>query len=157
MRVSRGSSQRVEMGAWQLHEEMIGLRITWIHYPQIRIFSRAPRGHIRDLIAARRPRSCKVPRLAVRQQRYVARGNVIAIQLIPFAAANILRKKNVVAAVRMKPPAPDGVRKKRQLLPLPAWRFHEMKLRRFCEPRGNQHLSPHRMPIRQTGASLRPD
>src|SRR6266481_7269413 len=135
---------------------MIRLRVTRIHHPQIRIFSRTPRGHVRDLIAARRPRSRKVARLAVRQQRHVARGYVVAIELVPLSTANILRKKYVVAAVRMKPPAADGVREKSQLLPRSARYLHQMKLRGVPKSRRNQHLSLRGMPIRQIGASIRP-
>jgi len=89
--------------------------ITWIHHPQIRILAGAPRGHVRDLIAARRHGPGKFPRLAVRQQRHVARGNVIAIQLVPLPPPISFAKKNVVTAVWMKPPAADGVRKKSKL------------------------------------------
>src|SRR5438270_10380862 len=102
---------------------MIGLRITWIHQPQIRIFSRTSGGHVCDLIAARRPRPRKVSRLSVRQQRHVTSGHVVTIELVPFATANVLRKENVVTPIRMKPPAPDGVREKRQLLPFPTRHF----------------------------------
>src|SRR5882762_6280000 len=97
---------------------MIALGVRRIHHPQIRVLSRPPRGHVSDLVAARRPRSREVPRLAIRQQRHVASGHVVAIELIPLATSNILRKQDVVAVVWMKPTASDGVREKRQLLPL---------------------------------------
>src|SRR5260370_30689544 len=110
---------------------MIRLRVTRIHHPQIRIFSCTPRGHVRDLIAARRPRSRKVARLAVRQQRHVARGYVVAIELVPLSTANILRKKYVVAAIRMKPPAADGVPEKTQMLPCSSRLLHTLMLMRI--------------------------
>src|SRR2546430_17201074 len=74
----------------------------------------------------------------------------------PPPAANILRKKYVVAAIRMKTAAADGVREKSQLLPRPARYLHQMKLRRIPKSRRDQHLSLRGMPIRQIGATIRP-
>src|SRR6266700_5990390 len=102
-----------------------------------------------------RLRTRRIPRLPIRHQCHIATGDVVTIKLVPLAAADILSKKNVVSAVRMKPPASDGVREKRQLLPRPARRLHQMKLRRLRKPRRNQHLSFCGMPIRQTGTSIR--
>ena len=55
----------------------------------------------------------------------------------------------------MKPPAANGIREERQLLPRAARHLHEVKLRRISEPRGNQHFAPRRMPIRKAGGAKR--
>src|SRR5438034_9124049 len=84
----------------------------------------------------------------------MARGHVVTIKLEPLAASNVLRKKNVVTAIRVKPPAAYRVREERQLLPLASRHLHQMKLGRLRKPRGNQHLSFRGMPIRQVRAPI---
>ena len=58
--------------------------------------------------------------------------------------------------MRMKAPAPDGVREKSQLLPRPSRHFHHMKLRGLRKSRGDQHFAFCGVPIRQIRASIRP-
>ena len=70
------------------------------------------------MIAFGRPRAKQIARFSVGEQRDIAGGDVVAIELIPFAAANIFGENNVVAAIGVKAPSAHRISEKGKLVTL---------------------------------------
>src|SRR5262249_45337035 len=93
----------------ELGEDMVGLGIGGIHYPEVSVFASAAGGHVGDAIAAGRPWAEDVAGLAVREERDLAGSEVVAMELVPLAAANVLHEDDVLAGIWLETAGGHGV------------------------------------------------
>ena len=132
--------------ARDLDQRAVRLGIARVQQVNVIVAPVARRRGVGEQLAAVRPAPPGVTRLAIRQQRDASIHQIVAIELVKFPAALVLRKHNELARRRLIRTARDRLGQKRQLLPRAPRHLHVMQLRRVREARRDQHLAPHRMP-----------
>ena len=124
-----------------------------VHHVEIAILPVAPGGVVGDEPRTRRDRYA-IARLAVGQQRRVATREVVAEQLVRFAATGRVLLEHEVLALRPEHGAGarrHAVGEERQLRPRAARKAHLVQLRRVRKRGGDDQLALCRMPRDEAG------
>ena len=131
----------------QLRYHAIACGVGWVHYPDVQVAPVAPRGHVRIPVALVRPGAAHIARLAVREQRDVPGGGVIAILLEELGPPDVLGEHDVTAVGRLVRRARYGVGEERELRAVTAGRPHPVQLGHVAKPGPDDHLAPRGVPV----------
>src|SRR5262249_2600291 len=115
---------------------MVRLRACWVHDPDVGILSSAPRRAIGNAAIEMSLAGTGVARLAIRQQRDFAVGQVVAVELEPLAAASVFAEDEIIALGAVVRSA-NTVRKEGELAAVATGHFHAMDLLHVGKTRGN--------------------
>ena len=132
--------------AADLDERAVRARIARVQQVNVVVLPVAGGRGVGEQFAAVRPAPAGVARLPIGQQHDASVREIVAIELVEFAAALVLREHNELARLRLIRAACDRLGQKRELRPRAARQLDVMQLRRVRKARRDQHLAPDRMP-----------
>ena len=133
-------------GRRDFHEQTIRIGPGGFHDADVGVLAIASRGGVRHPLAGPGKHRAGVARFSVGNQRDLGVVEVIAIELIEFAAAFVLREDDVFALFGLDAAAQDRLRQKGELLARAARHLDQVKLRHIGKARRDKHLASFRVP-----------
>src|SRR5438309_2347605 len=120
--------KRLPPTTFELSDQVIGLGVGRIHREQIDVLTRAPRRAVGQLAATLEPNGAGVAGLAIGEQGDVARGYVIAIELVKLSSAYVFAEDEVISLLRFVLCAADRVGVEGQLRSVSSGHFYLVNL-----------------------------
>jgi hypothetical protein len=137
--------------AFDLEDHLRAGRRERVDHPDVGVVAVPLRRGVDQPLPVARPGPAGVARLAVREQRHLARPEVQPVELEELPSPDVLREHDHVRGVLMERRIPDRVVEERDLPPRPARHLHDVQLRGVGEARPDQDLLPGRMPPAERG------